>query len=488
MTGRLAAAAMRGSLWLAAINLVSKGSQVAVTLTLAAHLAEADLGAVTLVVAVVNIAQVVQAAGVYDVISRTTRDPLRMAGTVLTLSVGAGVALAGALALAAPTVAAVLGAPDAAPLIRLAALTLPFTAAGGVQMGLMHRDLDFRRRLLPDAGSAVLGAAVTIALAAGGGGAVSLVVGLLCAAVAQPLLGLVAGARVRPRWDTGAAGEALRWIAVVGPAAIVATLLINLDYPVIGHVLGPDAVGVYSLAYRIAWMPYIIGAIVLGAVAFPVYTRLIRTGRRADLPAAVSRFTRAVAVVTGGLYLVAAVLSDRVVLLGERWAPSAGVLVLLCGYGLAISVAHLWHEAIRAAGHPRLYLALLLTHLGLLVVALALLTRHGVLAVAAGQAAVAALLLALTWLTLVRLGLAPAPRELAGIAVGVLGAAALAALPVIALDRAGFFGSPRSLAGSAAAAAVLLLAYVLGTLLIQRGAIGELRPARVRAETFGEQR
>ncbi|MDQ3579018.1 MAG: oligosaccharide flippase family protein, partial [Actinomycetota bacterium] len=443
---------------------------------------------VTLVVSLVNIGQVVQAMGVYDVISRTDRDPLRMAGTVLTLSVGAGIALAAAVALAAPWIAVLLGAPTATPLIQLAALSLPFTAAGGVQMGLMHRDLDFRRRLLPDGGSAVLGAVVTIVLASTGSGPSSLVIGSLCAAVAQPVLGILAGVRIRPRWDRDAVAEATRWIAVVGPAAIVATLLINVDYPMIGHMLGPDAVGVYSLAYRIAWMPYIMGAIVLGAVAFPVYTKLVRSGRRTALPAAVSRFTRATAVGTGGLYLAAAVLSDRVVLLGERWSPSADVLGLLCVYGLAISVVHIWYEAIRAAGHPRRYLTLQLVHLGSLVVVLAVVTRHGVLAVAGAQAVIATLLLPLTWRTMVKLELAPSAREVAGIALGVFGAAGVAAVPVLLLDRAGFFGPVDSFAGTVGAAAVLLVGYALGVMLTQRGALSELRPRRVRSSTFGEQR
>ena len=71
----------------------------------------------------------------------------------------------GSLLLAADPIATALGAPDAAGLLRLAAFSLPFTAAGGVQMAVMHRDLDFRRRMLPDAGSMILGAAVTVVLA-----------------------------------------------------------------------------------------------------------------------------------------------------------------------------------------------------------------------------------------------------------------------------------------------------------------------------------
>lgn len=197
--------AVRGSLWLFAVNLVSKSSQIVVTLALALFLTEADLGAVALVVSVVNIGQVVQAMGVYDIVSRTTRDPLTTAGTVLTMSVAAGAVLAATIIATATPLAAALGAPEAAGMLRLAALTLPFTAVGGVQMALMHRGLDFRRRMLPDAGGMLLGAVVTVTLAAQGIGPTALVLGLLCTAIAQPLLAAVAGARVRPAWDRDAA-------------------------------------------------------------------------------------------------------------------------------------------------------------------------------------------------------------------------------------------------------------------------------------------
>lgn len=474
MTQRLGERTVRGSLWLFLVNLVSKGSQVVVTLVLAAVLTEEGLGLVALAVALVNIGQVVQSVGVYDVISRTGRDPRAMAGTLLVLSVGTGVVLASALLLAAGPVAAALGTPAAAPLVRLVAVSLPFTAAGGVQLALVHRDLDFRRRLVPDAGGAVLGAVVTVVLAVAGAGPYSLAAGLLCTAVAQPVLAALVGVRPRPGWDRGCAAEALRWIAVVGPAAVVGVLLVNADYLVIGHVLGPGAVGVYSLAYRIAWVPHILVAVVLGGVAFPLCARLVRDGRRADLPAAVGRFTRAVLVLTGGLYAVTALLADRVVVFGQRWAPAAGPLVLLCGYGLAIGLLHVWYQAIRAAGHARAHLALEVAHLVALVAGLVAVTRWGVVAVAVAQVVAAWLLVPVTWWVLVRRGLAPPLVQQARMAGGVLVAACGCAVLARALD--GSFAP--SAVGAVVEGIVLVLGYAAVVLLTNRDAVRELRGVR----------
>jgi O-antigen/teichoic acid export membrane protein len=473
MTDTLGSRAVRGSLWLGVVNLVSKSSQMLVTLVLAALLTEGQLGAVALAVALVNLGQVVQSIGVYDVIGRTELDPRRMAGTLLTLSVGAGLLLAAALVAAAGPLTTLLGTPEAAGLVRLAALGLPFSAAGGVQMGLMHRELDFRRRILPDGGGAVLGAALTVLLAACGTGPVSLVLGLVGTAVAQPLLGTLVGGGVRPRWDTAAAREALRWVTVIGPAAIVAALLVNLDYLAVGHVLGPAAVGVYSLAYRLAWVPYIMVAVVLGAVAFPVFTRLRREGR--PLGEAVARFTRAVLVVTGGLYLTLALLADRVVLLGARWADAAGPLVLLSGYGAGICLLQIWYQAVKATGHVRRYLALETTHLVLLAAGLVLLTDAGIGAVAAVQLGAAWLVVPLAWRVLRGAGVAPSWAELAGTLGRVVLACAAGAVPAVALAQAGWFGTATSWPGTVAEALVLVAGYVGATLLLQRNALAELR-------------
>jgi PST family polysaccharide transporter len=463
VTSLLGARATSGSLWLGLVNLLSKGSQIAVTLALAAFLTEDGLGAVALAVSLVNIGQVVQSMGVYDVLSRTARDPAVVAGTVLAMSVGVATAIAAALVLAAGPVASLLGVPDAASLVRLAALSLPFTAAGGVQLALMHRDLDFRRRLVPDAGSAVLGAAVTVVLAATGGGPVALVIGLLCTAVTQPLLGVAVGVRPCPGWDRGAAREAASWIAVVGPGAVVAILLVNVDYLAIGHVLGPAAVGVYSLAFRVAWVPYIMVAIVLAAVMFPVCAKLVRDGRTGDLPGVAARFTRATLVVTGGLYVLAALLADHIVLLGDRWAPAAPVLVVLCCYGLGISVLQIWYQVVKAAGHAHRYLLLEVVHLAALVAAVVVAVPHGMVAVAVAQAGAAWLVVGLTWWTMSKLALTFPVRELLRAAAGVLGAAALC------VGVSTLVGPTTTVLGTVAEGVLLAVVYT-GTVLLSGAA------------------
>lgn len=473
----LAARAARGALWLGLVNLASKGSQMAVTIVLALFLTGADLGLVTIAVSLVNIGQVIQTMGVYDVIARTRGDENAMAGTVLVMSVSVGLVLAvGGVALCVP-IARLAGAPGSAPLIAIVAVGLPFTAVGGVQMALMHRGLDFRRRMIPDAGSALVGAVVTVALAMAGAGSYSLAVGMLATAILQPAFGYAVGSRVRARWDRAVAGEAIGWIMLVGPAAVVSYVLFNVDYLVISRILGPDSVGVYSLAFRIAWVPYIMVAVVLGAVAFPVYTTLVRAGRHAELGAAAGRFTHATVLVVGGLYVVTALMADSIVLLGEHWAASVPVLTVLCGYGLLISVLVIWYEVLRAADWLRVYLLLETSHLVVVTILLIALAGRGVVAAAGAQVIAASVLLLPTYLVMRRAGVAPGMvavgRAVLGLAVPVLGClAADAGLRAVGL------GPTATWAGTAVEGLVLVVVFCVVAWAANRTAVRELRALR----------
>lgn len=473
----LGAKAARGSLWLGLVNVASKGSQMAVTIVLALFLTEADLGLVTVAVSLVNIGQVIQTMGVYDVIARTRGDENAMAGTVLAMSVSVGLVMAiGGIALCVP-IADLVGAPGSAPLIAIVAVGLPFTAVGGVQMALMHRALDFRRRMIPDAGSALVGAVVTVGLAVAGAGSYSLAIGMLVTAILQPLFGFAVGSRVRLRWDPAVAGEAIGWIKVAGPAAVVSYVLINIDYPIISRILGPEAVGVYSLAFRIAWVPYIMVAVVLGAVAFPFYTTLIRAARRHELGAAAGRFTQATLLVVGGLYVVAALMADSIVLLGERWEASVPVLIVLCGYGMVLSVLVIWYEVIRAADWLRVYLLLEVSHLVVVTILLVTLTGRGVVAAAWAQLIAASVLLLPTYLVMRGAGVAPGVLVV-GRAVFGLAIPALGCLVTDVGLRATGLGRTVTWAGTAVEAVVLVLVFCLLAWAANRAVMRDLRALR----------
>lgn len=473
MSATLSQRAARGTAWLGLVNVLSKGSQIVVTLALGAFLSRADVGAVTVAVVVVNLGMAVQLMGVYDVVSRTDEDPQTFAGTVATLTLGVGVAACLLLELTAGTLAAAVGAPTAAGPLRLAALGLPFLAYSGVQMALLHRRLDFRRRMLPDAGSALAGAALTVVLAATGAGVWSLAAGILLTAVLAPLLGWVVGVRIPLRRNPAHARETLAWVRLVGPGALLGVLLLNVDYLVVTQALGEEANGLYSYAYRFAFVPYAMVAIVLSGVAFPVYSRLVAEGGTASLRAALPRFVHALLVATGGVYVLLAVLAPRIVVIDEQWAPSAPVLQVLCLYGVGFGLLLAFYDALRASGRPGVYLAVQAAHLALLLaLAVPLVRGEGIVGVAWAQVVAVGVVCTVAGVVLVRAGVAG--TSLLRTAVGPLVAAG-AVVAVHALLSRAWDPPPTSLTGLVGQGLVLTATYLGVVLAVDRGAVRELR-------------
>lgn len=475
----LAHIAARGTLWLGLVNVLSKGAQMLVILALGAFLDERQLGTVTITTTVVNVAQIVQTMGVFDVISRTTCPAREFAGSVATLSVAVAVVLGTALVLGATPVATGLGVPDAEPLLRVTGVSLPFSAYSGAQLAYLHRTLEFHRRLLPDAGSALAGAAVTIATAAAGLGSWSLVTGVLTTAVLAPLLGLAAGVRLPLRARREQVLETLRWVAVTGPGAIIGVLLLQIDYIIVTRVLGPVANGIYSFAYRIAFVPYITVAVVLGAVAFPVFARLADQPDSRNLARSFVRFWHVLVAVTGGLYLVLWLLADRIVVISPRWAPSAPVLRVLCGYGLLLGLLTVAHDAVRAIGRPATYLRTMALHLVLLVTGAATGAKlAGLPGVAWAQVLATAITLLTVACVLVRAGVLD--RSVATVLRGPLPAAALVTAAHTAADRAGLLPGRDSPAGALVLAPLLGLAYLGLIAVLDQAAVSDLRAALAR--------
>lgn len=419
-------AALRGSAWLALINVLSKGASTLVTLVLAVLLDEREMGLAAYAATLINIGVVIETVGVHDVIARTERGRRRMAGTVQSLSVLVALVTTAGVLLVRNPLATWLGAPDAGGLLALVAVSLPLFALSGAQIGLAHSSMQFRRRLAPDLASAAISAIVTLASAAAGYGAYALAFGILAGAAAQPTVGMLVGLGVGFAWDRACAREAMQWIRVVAPGAVIAVFLVNVDYVVVGAVLGPADLGQYSLAFRVIWIPYVTLAVAIAATSFPLYVHVLH--RDGDHAPTVREISHLAIVVLGGIYLVIALLAPHIVVLGSQWAPSASVIVALAPYGFLLAITLLWCEAIRAASRPDLYLALQLVYFAATVVLLVVLTPHGILWTAMGQSVVTLALGVLTFLAMRRSGvhirLRGLGRPLSVLAVGGLLAAA----------------------------------------------------------------
>ena len=386
-TGSEASRTARGALWLATSSIVVKASQTVVLLTLAAMLAPSALGLVALGTLVANISVVLTSMGTASALVYWRGDVLRAARTATTFALGMGILMASLLWVAAPFLASTLRADDGgAAVIRGLTVTLPFLAVAAVTNELLRRELKFLRRIIPDSVSSLVGAAVAILLVFNGYGVMALVIGQIVQGTLTLVLCWVVHPPVLPGWNREDARGLLSYGGPYAGANLLELVQLNVDYVIVARVLGSMLLGQYSLSFRLAYMPYLMIVVVCAGAAFPYLCRR----RGSDLGRS------ATFVMTGTLTLLAPacvgllLFAGDLELLGDKWAPGVPVVAWLAVYAVLLSVGHLVQTSLNAAGRPAVSMGLRMLHLVLLLVTLLVVARHGIVAVAVAQVAVAA--------------------------------------------------------------------------------------------------
>jgi teichuronic acid exporter len=175
----------------------------------------------------------------------------------------------------APYFAALFGEAYLATVIRVLALSLVIGALSAVPNALLQRDLSFKTISLIDFAATLVGAVATLMLAFEGRGVWSLVFGSLVKEAGNAV-GLMAVTRFRvvPLLDFTGLRTVLAFGMKISGARIVWYFNNNFDGLLIGKILGERALGLYSVANTLAYLP---SSKVLGLsnqIAFAAYSRL----------------------------------------------------------------------------------------------------------------------------------------------------------------------------------------------------------------------
>jgi PST family polysaccharide transporter len=331
--------ALRGVPWTLLAYAATKLVTVASTLVLAHLLAPADFGLVALAWLALGLVAVLRDLGLSAtlVLRQDLERPEQ--GTVLTLMLLLAAATAAVVAACAPLVAAVFGEPRLSGVVAGLAATLAVGGMTGFYEALLQRELAFRPRFVSQVAQAAAYAAIAIGLAAAGAGVWSLVAGQLAGTVLYgAVLLAMAPYRVRPAYDRAVARDVMGTSRGFLGQAALAFVQQNADYFAVGRILGAAPVGFYSMAYRLAELPYAGIADPIAKVTFPGFARM--RGRGEAVAPAFLSVLRLVAVVTCplGVLLSACAEPFTVAVLGERWLPMIGPVAVLGLWGAVRTV------------------------------------------------------------------------------------------------------------------------------------------------------
>jgi PST family polysaccharide transporter len=357
---------------------------------LARLLTPEDFGIVGFATLAITYLAVFKDLGLGAAIIQRSDDVDDAADTVYLLNLALGAVLTVATMLIAPAVAAFFDEPLVVPLLRVLSFTFVLEALGAVHIVLLRRDLDFRRKLIPDTGRAVVKGTVAVATAVAGAGVWALVWGQLAGVIASVVLSWVVVAW-RPTYRVER--RLVRPLLGFGMPLVVTDIQFalwqNLDYLVVGRMLGDAALGVYTLAYRLPeLLVQSIWRVVAGA-AFPFFSRLqhdrelIRRGFLRTV-----RYTQLVTVPLCLGLIITAGPAVRI-LFGPQWHDVIPVLQVLALFTLIASVAYNAGDVYKAIGRPDILAKLGGLDLIVLIPGLILAAPHGLVAVAWAHAGAA---------------------------------------------------------------------------------------------------
>jgi O-antigen/teichoic acid export membrane protein len=352
-----------GLSWSFANNVLSRLGSVLSGVVLARLLVPADYGVFAAAMVVLGAILSMNELGVSLAVVRWPGPPDRIAPTVLTMSTVASVAMYAACFAAAPYVADALSAPHATLLIRVLCVCVLADGVTAVSAALITRAFDQRKRAVIDLASFVVGTGVAVTLAVLGAGAWSMVWGYVVSNVlASGLTVLFAPQRVRFGWDPDAARTLMAFGAPLAGSSLLMFVMLNVDYVVVGHLLGAVDLGIYLLAFNLsAWPANLVSASVR-RVSLAGFARLL------EQPAARvgETFARAAGLLLAVALPMAVMLAVYahplvLVLYGQKWAAAVDVLQLLCVLGVVRVLTELAYDFLVALGRttPNLWLQLL---------------------------------------------------------------------------------------------------------------------------------
>lgn len=322
--------AARGLPWSMGTYAASRGITILALLVLARLLEPADFGLAALATIIMLSLSLLNDLGLGGTLIQRQGLNRRAMGTLLTLMLLASVVLALLLAAFAPVAARLFDQPRLTGLLFVLAGFISFNGAAWFHDALLQRELEFGRRFAAHLAQALTYAAVAIVLATVGAGVWSLVIGQVAGMlIHMAVLLAVVPYRVRPRFDAAIARDAIRtgrgflaqgWLSFVENTA---------DYFIIGRVLGATQLGFYSMAFRMAELPYYAIADPVGKVTFSGFSRMRHHGE--DVVAPFLHGLRAVALVAcpAGVLLSGLAGPFVGVVFGDQWLPMIAPLAVL---------------------------------------------------------------------------------------------------------------------------------------------------------------
>lgn len=315
------------------------GLQVLTLIVLSRLVPAQDFGAFALAGTITSLVFILRDMGTAAAVIQRQNVDDSLLSTVFWFNVVLGLGLGLIVAGTAPWVALAFAEPAVTGLLWALAVGYPIASSGAVHQALLERQQRFKGLAFIEVGAALAGLGTAVLAALADMGAYSLVVNQLTTTVVNTV-GLWAVSRWRPSWHWSQAE--FRGIHGYSGHLFGAQLLNyvsrNADAMLVGRFLGAQALGWYSMAYKLMLFPLHNLALVVARATFPQLSR-----HQADPERVAQGYFRSVRLISlltfplmSGLFVLREPFVETV--LGVAWMPVADLLAWLCPVGLVQSI------------------------------------------------------------------------------------------------------------------------------------------------------
>jgi O-antigen/teichoic acid export membrane protein len=273
--------------------------------------------------------------------------------TALALNVGAGLLLGGLIVFLSGPIASAFAHGGDPMVLSALGLSVVFYAPAIVPLALLEKRFQFKRRASVQAASTITASTVAVVAAALGAGVWALVIRQVLFQGLLATLGWVAAHRMLPP----ATGDSkARWRARLKRKGAFAFMLFSLtdfvvfnaDYLTVGHFTNTTQLGLYSLAFTVAFAPVTQLSAQVGSVLFPAAAASdAETIRRRTIAS-----VRLACLVLLPLIPIAVVLAPIVIpaVLGARWQGMVAPFQILVAVGIAHAIVNVIGESLSGTG------------------------------------------------------------------------------------------------------------------------------------------
>lgn len=327
----LTVATVDGVKWTMTATIVNSVLQVGYTAVMARLLSPAAFGLVALAGVILRFGVYFAKMGMERAIIQKPDLTERDVRASFTSSIILGTFFAGLLAAAAPLAAKIVHQPEVIPVVRALALGIFMSGVNGTAVSLLHRAMQFRTLAIIEMTSFLISyLGLGLFLAWQGLGVWALVGATLGQGLLMTIMAYASERhtlRLLFSWD--AYQPLLAYGSRMSAISFVEFLTMSLDTLLIGRLLGPAALGIYSRGSMLIALPVYLLSSNVAKVVFPSFSQV--QADRARLREVYLSSITLVAMLVTPICAGAAVAAPEIVrvMLGEKWMAAVPILQVI---------------------------------------------------------------------------------------------------------------------------------------------------------------